>query len=609
MLEESERERLGAFTSKVSNDAYLADRLRATKVVLGSVFHGEDQTVGRLSRPMAAISRKIEDRLTLPKQTSYAAPLRILTRKAKMVGSVNAEPDNDGILRRSPAILRHGNAVYPSLSLATAMLVRDVGRVKPVFQDDGVGINVIGVKFGDYMIPTDSHGNVNIAFQGGAYTYEYIPATDVLSGDYAGGGLKDVIAFVGTSAAGLLDVRSTPFEKIYPGVETHAVLLDSILSHKVPSKPAFEVGAVVILLFGLGLVMAFIQPILKPVMLIVLSTTIAVILIGGNFYIWSVYLYDVTMITPLILVALLTMWNIGYSLVRENNQRQMIKSMFGQYVPPQHVDLMLADAKNYNTEGESKELTVMFADIRNFTNISETLTANKLKQALNRYFTPITGAIFDNEGTIDKYVGDMVMAFWGAPIHDDNHRKHAIDAAFAMLQETENIKPEFEAEGLPEFNIGIGLNTGPMNVGDMGSEFRRAYTVLGDSVNLGSRIESLTKFYGAKLMVSESVIEGVDEYLFLLTDNITVKGKTEAIKVYQPIGIKGEIEPTLVQQVDSFHQALDAYALQQWDKAIDLLKTIDQFGHLRDLYIDRVGTLREQDLGADWDGVYRHTSK
>lgn len=610
MLEDADKQRLGGFASKVSNDAYLAEHLGATTVILGSVFHNEEQSVGRLSRPMAGISRKIADQLTLPKQPSYAAPLKILTSNAAMVGSVNAEPDNDGILRRSPAILRHGNAIFPSLSLATAMLVRDVGRVKPVFQDDGAGnVNVIGVKYGDYLIPTDRHGHINIAFQGGAYTYEYIPATDVLNGKYANGGLQDVIAFVGTSAAGLLDVRSTPFEKIYPGVETHAVMLDSILSGRVPSKPAFELGAVVVLLVVLGLVMAFIQPILKPAMLIGLSTAVVVALVAGNFYIWAAHLYDITIITPLILVALITLWNVGYSLVRENNQRQMIKSMFGQYVPPQHVDLMLADAKNYNTEGESKELTVMFADVRNFTNISESLTANKLKQALNRYFTPITGAIFDNHGTIDKYVGDMVMAFWGAPIHDDNHRKHAIDAAFAMLYETEKIKPEFAADGLPEFNIGIGLNTGPMNVGDMGSEFRRAYTVLGDSVNLGSRIESLTKFYGAKLMVSEFVMEGVDEYLFLLTDNITVKGKTEAIKVYQPIGLKGEVEPEIEKQVDCFHRALDAYAKQDWDKAIELLNTIEHFAHLRDLYIDRIASLRSQDLGADWDGVYRHTSK
>jgi len=404
-------------------------------------------------------------------------------------------------------------------------------------------------------------------------------------------------------------VRSTPFEKIYPGVETHAALLDSILANRVPSKPAAEVGAIVILVFLLGLILAFIQPVLKPVMLIGLSTVTALGLIGGNFYLWSAHLLDVTMITPLILVALMTLWNVGYSLVRENNQRQVIKSMFGQYVPPQHVDLMLTDAKNYNTDGESRELTVMFADIRNFTNISESLTASDLKKALNRYFTPITEAIFDNQGTIDKYVGDMVMAFWGAPIQDDNHKKHAIDASFEMLRQTELIKPAFEADGLPEFNIGIGLNTGPMNVGDMGSEFRRAYTVLGDSVNLGSRIESLTKFYGAKLLVSEFVMDGVDEYLFLLTDNITVKGKTEAIKIYQPIGIKGEVEPDIVKQVDIFHQGLDAYAKQDWDKAVDLLNTIDHFAHLRDLYIDRIASLRTQGLDADWDGVYRHTSK
>ncbi len=414
---------------------------------------------------------------------------------------------------------------------------------------------------------------------------------------------------MGTSALGLADLRSTPLEVNTPGVEIHAILLESMLEQSVPYKPSWEVGVTFLLILGIGFVLSFIQPVLKPAGLMIVSLLSMVALIASNFYLWHVELFDLTTITPVLLILLLSIWNTGYSLVKENSQRQVIKSMFGQYVPPDHVDLMLSDAKNYSVDGESREMSVMFADIRNFTSISESLSAADLKKALNRYFTPITQAIFDNQGTIDKYVGDMVMAFWGAPLEDAKHRKHAIDAAFAMLEQTEKLKPAFVEDGLPEFSIGIGINTGHMNVGDMGSEFRRAYTVLGDSVNLGSRIESLTKFYGAKFLVSEAVMDGVDEYAFLLTDNIIVKGKNEAIRVFQPMGLKQDISDKTKQQMDVFHRALDAYGLQEWDKAIELLQTISEFKHLRDLYIERILQLQSQDLDADWDGVYRHTSK
>jgi len=235
-----------------------------------------------------------------------------------------------------------------------------------------------------------------------------------------------------------------------------------------------------------------------------------------------------------------------------------------------------------------------------------------LKTLLNDFFTPITGIIFDYHGTIDKYVGDMVMAFWGAPIDDDNHRQHAVEAALKILEKVEELKPIFEAQGLPEVNIGVGINSGFMNVGDMGSTYRRSYTVLGDAVNLGSRLEGLTKTYGVKLLIGQETYDHLDAYLCRLVDKVQVKGKEESIRIYQPLCLESEASEVLCGLVDEYHQAHEFYVAQEWDEAINRfsrLKEWDPDTMLYDVYLERIAMLRDQELAADWDGIFRHTSK
>lgn len=287
--------------------------------------------------------------------------------------------------------------------------------------------------------------------------------------------------------------------------------------------------------------------------------------------------------------------------------------MFGQYVPAAHVERMLANPDAVSLEGESREMTVLFSDVRNFTSLSEGLSAQDLKQLLNRYFTPITQIIFDHNGTIDKYVGDMVMAFWNAPLDDPQHASNAIAAALAMQQKVEELKVEFAASGLPEINIGIGINTGLMNVGDMGSEFRRAYTVLGDAVNLGARLEGITKFYGVKVLVGEATRERAQEYLFRCVDRLTVKGKLEPILVYEPVGLVAEASESRKARVQKYNDAIGYYFARQWDMADALLRELaaqDPERRLYRVFIERIDALRAQpELGTSWSGVYEHTSK
>jgi len=297
----------------------------------------------------------------------------------------------------------------------------------------------------------------------------------------------------------------------------------------------------------------------------------------------------------------------------EAHSRKQLKSVFGQYVPPEIVDEMSRNPDgNFSLDGESRELSVLFCDIRSFTTISESLAADELKKLLNQFFTPMTRIIFEQRGTIDKYVGDMIMAFWGAPVQDPAHRQHAVEAALTMLEQVTAMRPEFSERNWPEVNVGIGINTGVMNVGDMGSEYRRAYTVIGDAVNLGSRLEGLTKYYGVKLIVSEATAAGLEGMVLRCLDRVKVKGKNEPVTIYEPVGLIAQLSGELKKEMVESNTALNYYFtgdLEKAQSAFQLLQDTAPECKLYGLYLERIGTLSAQGIGLDWDGVFEHTSK
>ena len=257
-------------------------------------------------------------------------------------------------------------------------------------------------------------------------------------------------------------------------------------------------------------------------------------------------------------------------------------------------------------------MSVLFSDIRHVTTMSEKLSAVELKSMLNEFFTPITGIIFDHNGTIDKYVGDMVMAFWGAPLDDPEHRTNAVLAALKMLAKVEELKPLFKEKGLPEVNIGVGINSGMMSVGDMGSIYRRSYTVLGDAVNLGSRLEGITKAYGVKLLIGEQTFQGLKGILCRQIDKVLVKGKDEPICIYQPLCAEKDAPDALVALVNDYHRAYQHYLKQEWDAAEHQMRQLQQLDpdtQLYAIYLQRIGQLRTQELPNGWDGAYRFTTR
>lgn len=311
------------------------------------------------------------------------------------------------------------------------------------------------------------------------------------------------------------------------------------------------------------------------------------------------------------LVAMFVL-NMSYGYFIETRGKQKITGLFGHYVPPSLVDEMAKRPEAYSLEAESREMSVLFSDIRDFTSISEKLKPKELSALMNQFLTPMTQAIHNHRGTIDKYMGDAIMAFWGAPLDDDAHTLHAVQAGLEMLARVKELNKVFVAKGWPEIRIGIGVNSGSMSVGNMGSEFRVAYTALGDAVNLGSRIESLTKGYGVAMLVSESTKEAVPEYAYREIDRVRVKGKEQPISIYEPLFLKSELDEKWRSELKLHREAVRLYRAQDWDAAemnfLSLQRSSRAPG-LYKIYVDRVAQFRRSPPPRNWDGVYTHSIK
>lgn len=645
-------ETLAQIEPQIDSDQYFANAMQSgIDTVLAINFNPQTTaTYNELPRSIVDIGAELAMRIAVNDMTGYTGNLRVLQDAAKGNGSMNQQPDEDGIVRRVPLIIRFGSELFPTLSLEMVRVYSFLEKYELVTQsyDDLEVVTAvrIGSGQGAFVIPTDGSGQVNVPFVGRSSLdtnefFPYISATDVLRdalSEEEKNALQNSLVLVGTSAPGLGDLRAMPLQRVYPGVEVHANMLNALLSSVTtvdvssgessteavfadfrapenihfPYKPDWEAGALVFVMTVLGLSLAFGLPYVGATSMAGAAIVLIAGIIWANFQLWDVYKMDFSVVLLLMLVFIVTAINLIYGFLSESQTRRVIKGMFDQYVPPAHIDSMLKNPDDYSFDGESKELTVLFSDIRSFTTISESLSATQLKKMLNDFFTPITGIIFENQGTIDKYVGDMVMAFWGAPLDDPNHRQHAVKAALEMLDKVEALKPVFRAQGFPEVNIGVGVNSGIMNVGDMGSTYRRSYTVLGDAVNLGSRLESLTKFYGIRLLIGEETAKELPGILLRRVDRMKVKGKIEAIDCYEPICLLESAGEQLKARVEKYHAALDFYYAKRWDEAEQMLQELsaaEPHTLLYQVYLERIQQLRAEPPAEPWDGSYTHLNK
>ncbi|MEX0619278.1 MAG: adenylate/guanylate cyclase domain-containing protein, partial [Pseudohongiellaceae bacterium] len=548
-LEDDFVETLESIEPLINSDRYFADAMQSgIDVVLAINFNRQnDVAYNSLPPSLVQYDRAVASRLPLREMSGFTGNIDILQSAALGSGSMNQLPDADGIVRRVPLVLRYQDQLFPTLSLEMVRVYNFEEKYELITEDFGGSQRVTGVRIGSnqgrFEIPTNRSAEVLVPYVGGSSLttnehFTYVSATDVLNDRVDRAILDNSLVLVGTSAPGLQDIRAMPLSQVYPGVEVHANMLNGLLNSVTvlevgsgsetstesafaeftsadeslyfPYQPEWTPGAILVAIVVLGLLMSLAFPYLGAGLLTLAAMLAMGALSWANFTLWYEYKMDFPLVLLLFLVLVLFVVNLAYGFLAESVTRKAIKGMFDQYVPPAHIDSMLKNPENYTFSGESRELTVLFSDVRDFTSISESLSATELKTLLNDYFTPVTEIIFEYSGTIDKYVGDMVMAFWGAPLEDRDHRRNAMASALKMLTKVDELKPHFREKNLPEVNIGVGINTGIMNVGDMGSTYRRAYTVLGDAVNLGSRLEGLTKLYGNRLLGGEETLSGVD---------------------------------------------------------------------------------------------------
>ncbi len=599
----------------MQRDNKFAKSLENRKTILGFVMHA-DTHKGMLPEPVATLDSSLKGRIPFITSGGYTANLEILQTSALSGGFFdNPLLDDDGVYRRVPLLQEYQGALYESLALALARTALDSSKLELIVESNPENKNemfLAWLKIGDVVIPVDEHAGVLIPYLGMQKSFTYISAIDVLNKSTPIADLSGKIILFGASAPGLLDLRTTPLEAAFPGVEIHANIIQGILDQNVMHKPGYSTASEFVLLIILGLILSFLLPLLSPLWGLLVSTTVLFLLIAGNLSIWSTYQLVLPVASPVLLVIIMFTLHMTYGFFVETRGKRQLAHLFGQYVPPELVDEMSMKMEKINLDGEIREMSVLFSDVRNFTTISESMEPKELTQLINGFLTPITEVIHHQRGTIDKYMGDAVMAFWGAPVEDPQHALHALTAAMGMVQRINQLKPEFEARGWPEIKMGIGVNSGEMNVGNKGSEFRVDYTVLGDAVNLGSRLEGLTKFYGADIIVGEHTRHAVPEFEFRELDRVRVKGKDKPVAIYEPLGLLDTIDKSVRMELEQFHLGLKHYRARRWDDAEREISTLSQANPQRkiyQIYLDRIIHFRKQPPPDDWDGSYTHTSK
>ncbi|PIQ51284.1 MAG: adenylate/guanylate cyclase domain-containing protein [Comamonadaceae bacterium CG12_big_fil_rev_8_21_14_0_65_59_15] len=599
-------------------DQIFANSLKNRRVVLGYYFqHGlqANKPVGQLPTPALAAGSFDANSVGAVVASGYAANLPELQQAASAGGFFNTSPliDSDGVVRRVSLLQMHDNALYETLSLAVARLALREPGVALLYE--GQASNSVGLeslKLGPRTIPVDADMAALVPYRGRQGSYRYVSASDVLQGKVEASVLRGAIVLVGTTAPGLLDLRTAPMQESYAGVEVHANMITSIIDQSIRARPAYTLGLELILLLLAGLMLALTLPLLSPLYATLLSLTTVAALLGLNLYFWQFSQLIVPLAAGLVLIAALFVLNMSYGFFVDARSKRMLAHLFGQYVPPELVDEMAQDPGAYSLEGSSRELTVLFSDVRGFTTISEGLDPKQLTQLMNEFLTPMTQVIHHHRGTIDKYMGDAIMAFWGAPVADPDHARHALLAGLEMIAKLESLQDHFKQKGWPPIRVGVGLNTGDMTVGNMGSEFRLAYTIMGDAVNLGSRLESLTRVYGVSMMVSEFTMARVPDFSFRELDCVRVKGKERPVKIYEPLGPADQVSAADQAELADYKQALAAYRSQQWVQAQAAFAALQQRNPQRllyHLYQERIAQLVQNPPEPDWDGSYTFKTK
>jgi len=611
---------LSQIQPQLEYDKLFAEKIRNRNVVLGYYLTNQKNinVSGALPEPVFSAGTFKGHSIGFTTWNGYGANLPELQQAAASVGHFNPLVDFDGRVRRVPMLVEYGGAYYESLSLAMVRTLLGHPKLLPGFADvksggyAGLEWLELDIAGGKLKIPVDRDVATFVPYRGKQGSFRYISVTDVLHDRVDLAQLKDKIILVGTTAPGLLDMRATPVEEVYPGVEVHANMISGILDQNLKELPAYMLGAEVVWLLLIGIALSFLLPLFSPAKAILASVFALGTTTGLSVLIWNYGNILMPVANSVVMIALLFALNMSYGYFVESRTKRQITGLFGQYVPSELVEEMAKHPESVSMEGESREMTILFSDVRSFTTISEGLEPKELTLLMHEFLTPLSRVIYKHRGTIDKYMGDCIMAFWGAPLPDSTHARNAMLAGIEMQATLKALQPYFKERGWPEIHAGIGINTGRVSVGNMGSEVRVAYTVMGDEVNLASRLEGITKQYGVDIIVGENTKNAVPDFIYRELDHVRVKGKDKPVAIYEPIGLSGEASKEQHDEVRLFHEMRRFYRKQAWDQAELQLMNLQRMSPdtaLYRIYTERVAYFRKNPPAADWDGVFVFATK
>jgi adenylate cyclase len=617
-LDEETRAKL---RSLPSNDQVFADAIRRSRVVLGE--SGIPVILSDLDKSLPVTGLAMLGEEPQPFMLEWLGLLRnvpVLEAATAGRGLFSIRPERDGIVRRVPMIMLAQGVTMPSLSFEMLRVVTGTDTI--FIKADKSGIKSIGVK--GFQIPTDANGQLWVHFAR-RDTSILVPAADVLDGSVPPEKIRGKLVLIGTSAVGLNDIKTTPVSRAMPGVEIHAQVLESALTQAVLSQPSYGIALEFLAALVLGILVLIFAPMFGPVTLFAIGALFATLLIGTSWYFYTHYRLLIDFTYPLLSTTAIYLTLIFASFVREQAQRKQIRSAFAQYMSPALVEQLAQSPEKLVLGGEERELTIMFSDVRGFTTISETYKNDPqgLTTLMNRFLTPLTNAILARKGYIDKYMGDAIMAFWNAPLDDKEHELNACEAAVGMLERIDELNALREQEAkeaahafIP-INVGIGLNTGICTVGNMGSDIKFNYSVLGDSVNLASRLEGQSKEYGFPIIVgSKTALAAKDKFAILELDFIMVKGKKEPEVIYAIAGRGDTANSGHFQRLRNLTiEMLACYRSRDWEGALAAIKrgrTTDDAGALEllyNLYEARIRNYQVNPPPEDWNGAFALLTK
>lgn len=607
-----------------SNDHVFAEAIGKAPVVLGFIAAPQGTSIPETK---AGFAHGGDDpKLFAPYYPGAAASLKELQDQAQGSGSLNWIPEHDQIVRRLPMVIRVGETLYPSFAADVLRLAQ--GASTYVVKSSGASgekafgekTGIAKIRIGDFEVPTEANGQMWLRFT--PETKErYLPAWKVLNGEIGAGDIEGRILIIGTSAAGLLDLRATPLEASVPGVSLHAQAIEQILQGAFLQRPDFATAAELLYILALGALIAFLIYRLGALGSAVLCGAAIVAVIAISWYAFKAFGWLVDPIYPAIALAAIYLVGTIVIFLRTERERNRVRHAFSHYMAPALVERLANDPSRLKLGGETRDMTLLFSDVRGFTTISEGLDAEELTRFLNSLFTPLSNIILEEQGTIDKFMGDAVMAFWNAPLDDNAHPSHACNAALRMMGEMERLnalwKDEAEAKSRPfkPVRLGIGLNTGICCVGNLGSETRFDYSVIGDNVNVASRLEGQSKTYDVGTVVGQSTTARAPDFAFLELDLLKVKGKTEATRVFALLGDSGlKHSEGFILLAERHGEFLARYRAQDWDTAEALSRECEKLNtsrldRLYALYRERIAHFRMNPPPPQWDGAAEALSK